>query len=344
MAITPRTILSSPAPATVAAVSLLAFTALGTLAYKIAEDNASKRSVEVIHVQDQERMCEGIREVLGPDKTHWSESDWVVYTSCFEQKNNSRMAVRVASQGLRFHPTSETLYNMKGYHQIVLGEHAEAVSTLRKGLSSINRPTNGVMQNNLAWASLWAPRELKLDTARDLYTKSLRYDSDSCEAIHTGIWVEYAIAEQTEGIERYDAYKRFLELRQDYEPCLSRAESGEWRRVVEVVGATVLFEDVDEKLAPHGSVARFDSKTNTDRDGAEELRDVTEVLRDRYRGVSINALCGEAMPVSSTHHLCVEKVDTAVQDLKAEEASIKAKSEVRKAAKGGGGGCAFATQ
>lgn len=339
MAITPRTILSSPAPATVAAVSLLAFTALGTLAYKIAEDNASQRSMEVVHIQDQERMCDGIREVLGPDKTDWSESDWVVYTSCFEQKNNSRMAVRVASQGLRFHPASETLYNMKGYHQIVLGEHAEAVSTLRKGLGSIGRPTNGVMQNNLAWASLWAPRELELDQARELYTKSLRYDGESCEAIHTGLWVEYAIAEQADGIEKYDAYKRFLDLRQDYEPCLDRAQTGEWRRVVEVVGATVLFEDIDQKLEPHNSVARFN---RTDRDGAEELRDVTEVLRERYRGVSINALCGEAMPVATTHHLCVDKVDSAVQELKAEEASVTAKEKVREAA--GGGGCAFATQ
>ncbi|MGM0554769.1 MAG: tetratricopeptide repeat protein [Myxococcota bacterium] len=341
MAITPRTILSSPAPATVAAVSLLAFTALGTLAYKIAEDNASQRSTSMVHVQDQERMCEGIREVLGEQKTNWTESDWVIYTSCFEQKNNSRMAVGVASQGLRFHPKSETLYNMKGYHQIVLGEHSEAVSTLRKGLSSVGTPRNGVMQNNLAWASLWAPRDLKLDDARDLYSKALRYDRNSCETIHTGLWVEYAIAEQSDGIERYDAYKRFLELRQNYEPCLQRAESGEWRRVVEVVGATVMFDDIDEKLEPHNSVARFN---RTERDGEQELLEVTEVLRDKYRGVSINALCGEAMPVASSHHLCVEKIGSAVKTLKAKDATVKsAKKEVQKAA-GGSGGCAFATQ
>lgn len=341
MAITPRTILSSPAPATVAAVSLLAFTALGTLAYKIAEDNASERSMNVIHVQDQERMCDGIRDVLGHDRASWSESDWVVYTSCFEQKNNSRMAVRTASQGLRFHSTSETLYNLKGYHQIKLADYAEAVSTLKKGVSAVGTPSNGVMQNNLAWASLWAPREMELDTARNFYTKALRYDRTSCETIHTGLWVEYAIADQAEGIEKYDAYKRFLELREDYEPCLQRAQSGEWRSVVEVVGATVLFDDIDDKLQPHHSVARLNKG---ERDGEEELRDVTRVLRDKYRGVSINALCGEAMPVASTHHLCVERVDQTAKMLKAEETSLKsAKKKVRKAA-GGGGGCAFRTQ
>ena len=336
MAITPRTILSSPAPATVAAVSLLAFTALGTLAYKVAQENQNHNNVYTSYAHNGEAMCDGVREVLGDDKHSWSEADWVVYTSCFEQKNNSRMAVSVATQGLRFYPHSEVLYNIKGYHQIVLGEHAEAVRTLEQGLGTIRHPTNGVMQNNLAWASLWAPRQLELDRARTLYQKALSHDPDSCETIHTGLWVEYALSQQTRGIEKYDAYKKFLELRQDYEPCLARAERGDWKTVVEVVGATVLFDKIDQNLEPDDKSERLEGAAL---DGREELLDVSKVLRANYKGVSIDALCGEAMPVASTHHMCVDRVADAVHDLKQRESAGEveaAKREVRKAVRGKG--------
>ncbi|MFP4598177.1 MAG: tetratricopeptide repeat protein [Persicimonas sp.] len=313
MAITPRTIFSSPASATIATISLLAFSAVGTLAYKVAQDtNPQPDQLYVAHTTES---CSGIREVLGHDKAAWSQTDWLVYGSCFEQKNNSRMAAAVASQGLRYYPASESLYNMKGYHQIVLGDHAEAVDTLERGLRKIGTPSDGVMENNLAWAAMWAPREMNRDRARTLYKRSLRRNAESCETLHTGLWVEYAAAREAEGIERYQALKNFFELRRRYEPCQDRINDGQWQTLVEVVGAAVIFQDVDENLNTSKAVRTADSGS----DGTEDLRRVTEKLRENYKGVSIDALCREAMPMGSTHHLCAESVSKSVSYLKQQE-------------------------
>lgn len=334
MAITPRTIFTSPASATVATVSLLAFSAVGTLAYKVAQQNNAD-APQVYEYQATE-SCSGIREVLGQNKTAWSETDWIVYASCFEHKNNSRMAMTVASQGLHYYPASEPLYNMKGYHQIVLGEYAQAVDTLEKGLQSVGNPSNGVMENNLAWAGLWVPREMDRNRARVLYKRALRRNAGSCETLHTGLWVEYAIAREARGIEKGHALQNFDNLRNRYERCQQRIDSGEWKTLVEVVGASVLFQDVDENL----------SVTDADEhDGTEDLHQVTQELRENYRGVSINALCREAMPLASTHHMCEDAVGEAVHKLRTAEveANTVRRSEHDKVptirSAGGGGGC-----
>lgn len=342
MAITPRTIFTSPASATVATVSLLAFSAVGTLAYKVAHESAP--ASQHVYQYDATESCNGIREVLGQDKSSWSETDWMVYSSCFENKNNSRMAATVASQGLRYYPSSEALYNIKGYHQIVLGEYADAVGTLERGLRNVGNPSNGVLENNLAWAGLWVPREMDRERARVLYKRALRRDADSCETLHTGLWVEYAIARESRGVEKYHALKNFLDLRQRYEPCEARMKSGDWKTLVEVVGATVLFQDVDQNLSvPHAVAADH----TTERDGTAELMDVTQELRENYRGVSIDALCREAMPLASTHHMCVDAVGEAVEKLhKAEQLEkFKHTNDIKiyrpKAHKSAGGGGGF---
>jgi tetratricopeptide (TPR) repeat protein len=316
MAITPRTIFTSPASATVATISLLAFSAVGTLAYKVAQQNTP--DAQRVYQYQATESCNGIREVLGQNKSDWSETDWMVYSSCFEQKNNSRMAAKVAAQGLRYHPASEPLYNLKGYHEIVLGDHAEAVDTLEKGLRSVGNPSSGILENNLAWAGLWVPREMDRDRARVLYKRSLRRNAGSCETIHTGLWVEYAIARESRGVEKYHALKNFLNLRNQYEPCQNRIESGDWKTLVEVVGVTVLFQDVDENLNVPHTVAT----SNSEQDGTEELHRVTQQLREDYRGVSIDALCREAMPLANTHHLCADSVSEAVHTLKKKEAQF----------------------
>ncbi|MFW5968380.1 MAG: tetratricopeptide repeat protein [Persicimonas sp.] len=315
MAITPRTIFSSPVTATVATISLLAFSVVGALAYKAAQQTTPK-AAHVVEAPDRD-SCDGIREALGADRAEWSETDWLVYGACFEQKNNSRVAAMVADEGLKHYPKSEALYNMKGYHQIVLGEHDKAVETLSEGLRQVGNPTNGVMENNLAWAGTWAPREMERERARSLYQRSLQRNASSCETMHTGLWVEYATAREERGVEKYQALKNFLNLRDRYEPCQDRAEDGDWQTLVEVVGAAVIIQDVEENLnAPH-AVPAHDS--NADR-AEEDLEEVTGELREHYRGVSVDALCREAMPVENTHHDCVEEVSDTIDTLKREEA------------------------
>jgi hypothetical protein len=337
MAITPRTIFSSPASATVATISLLAFSAVGTLAYKVAQDNSAPP--ERLYTASSVESCDGIKGVLGEEKASWSENDWLVYASCFEQKNNSRMAATVAGQALRYYPASETLHNVKGYHEIVLGEHARAVETLERGLRSVGNPSSGVMENNLAWAGLWVPREMDRKRARTLYKRSLKRNANACETIHTGLWVEYATARESRGIEKYHALKNFFELRQRYEPCQRRINSGQWQTLVEVVGATVLFQDIDENMSAPRAVS---AAHQAEYDGTADVRRVTQELRENYRGASIDALCREAMPLASTHHLCVDAVSEAVTDLKAEEDGAKSANvpTIRQMPTGGSaGGC-----
>lgn len=316
MAITPRTIFSNPGTATVAVVALLALSALGTLAYQVANHAKSRSSVS--YHDPLETSCQSVREVIGADKRAWSENDWLVYARCFEYRNDSTSAVRVATQGLRFYPTSESLFNVAGYHQIRLGQYSEAIHTLKTGLARVGTPTNGVMTNNLAWASLWAPREMKLDRARGLYKMSLRYNPNSCETLHTGLWVEYAIAKQSSGLAEYQALENFELLRRAYKTCQARVEDGKWDTMVEVVGAAVLFQDVDQMIrAPHSHATR----QRLNQSGNADMANVSRALRKHYRGSSIDGLCREAMPLAQTHHLCVEQVSRSVTALRQAESN-----------------------
>ncbi|MFU8805588.1 MAG: hypothetical protein ACNA8W_17375, partial [Bradymonadaceae bacterium] len=165
------------------------------------------------------------------------------------------------------------------------------------GMRNVPRHRNGVMANNLAWAGLWESRLMRHSEARALYEQSLNISPNVCETLHTGLWVEYAIATRTNGVERFDALKRFNDLRDRYEPCLSRMESGEWNTLIEVVGASILFEEIDQEP----SVA---------------MTQVSSELRQNYRGASIEVICKEAMPLAETHHLCVDKVQRTVARLR----------------------------
>lgn len=305
MAITPRTIFSNPASATVAAVALLAFSAVGTLAYQVATRSAHSQ------MDLAEESCRSIREVIGQERSAWSEVDWIVYARCFENRNDSTTAARVANQGLRSYPRSEALYNIAGYHEIVLGQYDEAISTLARGLQMVDNPTSGVMYNNLAWASLWVPGDMKYTHARTLYRQALRYEPTSCETLHTGLWVEYAIARHATGLEEYQALKNFQTLRNFYQTCQNRVQDGRWITMTEVVGATVLFQDVDRTLQ---QVHTRQMKSN----GTQSLEDASRQLRRYYRGSSILALCEQAMPLSDTRELCVQSVDDALKTVRAE--------------------------
>jgi len=302
MAITPRTIFSSAAPATVAAVSLLAFTAVGTVAYISSTQGPTVQQRPTQAGAGAEANCRHVRKALGADQSQWSERDWIHYTTCFEQRDAPEQAVEAATEGLEFYPRSEPLYNMKGYHEIVLDQHVEAIETLQTGLQRVGQPYSGVLENNLAWAALWEPREMNLDRAQELYRNALDKESNVCAYLHTGLWVEYAKAREASGVERFAALRNFDKLRDRYEPCLSRLGNGEWRTVVEITGAAALFSEVD------GQTAGDDA----DQASGDTLLEKTARLLDRrYSGKSIDEVCRDAMPVSTTHHTCVDQLSDA---------------------------------
>lgn len=328
MAITPRTIFSSAAPATVAAVSLLAFTAIGTVAYMSSQECTRTQATHA--PAPTAGVCDNVAQALGADKSRWSEGDWIHYATCFEQRNNSRLAADAASDGLNFYPRSEPLFNMKGYHEIVLDKHAKAVRTLETGLDRIGEPYSGVLENNLAWAALWAPREMSTDRARKLYRNALTKESNVCAYIHTGLWVEYAKARESSGVEKFEALREFDELRTRYEPCLDRLDRGDWKTVVEITGAAAMYGDLEARQS--SDISSTDSKVS----GDELMREVAEVLKQRYSSVSIDAVCSEAMPVSTTHHTCVEQLSQSLAQVAHDELREKNADTIPAGSSGGG--------
>ena len=323
MAITPRTIFSSAAPATVAAVSLLAFTAVGTVAYMSSKTCSTERP-HPNSASTANAACDNVRQALGPDQARWSERDWIHYTTCLERNAQPERAVEAASQGLNSYPRSEPLYNMKGYHEIVLDRHVQAIETLETGLRRVGQPYSGVLENNLAWAALWAPREMDLDRARQLYQSALDKESNVCAYLHTGLWVEYAKAREASGVERFEALRNFNQLRDRYEPCLSRLGNGDYKTVVEIAGAAALFSEID------GQNAGMHTEHAT---GDELLEKTARLLDRRYSDVSVDSLCREAMPLETTHHVCTDHLSNAVT--KVSHGTV----ETTDAASGGGAPC-----
>lgn len=309
MAITPRTIFSSAAPATVAAVSLLAFSAVGTVVYMSAQtQHQPARGANAAH--GQPNFCKNLRRALGPEESTWSEADWIRYASCLERHDHPVLTVEAASKGLAHYPSSESLYNIKGYHQITIEDYDGAVETLRTGLERVGEPYSGILENNLAWAGLWAPREMEVDRARELYQSALDKEPNVCAYLHTGIWVEYAKARRSSGVERYQAMKKFDGLRKRYEPCLARAEGGEWKTVVEVAGAGALYAQLqaDGELATDG------------KSGDAVLSNVADVLAEEYPEKTAEDVCRDAMPFASTQHACERQLGEAMDSTKVEAA------------------------
>lgn len=306
MAITPRTIFTNPASATVMAASLFAFTAAGLYMFGDCATSCSRSEVSAATVVETSSACDDVRMSKTFDKSQWSEYDWFQYASCFDQHNASRKVVDVATQGLNYHPSSEALYNLKGYHLIELGEYEEAVRTLETGLRRVGVTSSGTMENNLAWAGLWVPREMDLHRARALYKRSMQREAGVCETIHTGMWVEYAISREARGLERAQALRAFNDLSVKYEPCQERYDDGDRTLLIEVLGAAVISEHVARELRANALL------DGADRPGDMMMGNVARELRKRYRGASIDALCREASPLATAHHTCVDMVDKAV--------------------------------
>lgn len=306
MAITPRTVFSNPATAAMTVASVLAVSAIGVYAMSsCAKYSGCKMRAKQVAVKRiaQDSPCDHIRQSNGPDKSHWSEYGWFQYASCFADQNNSRHVVEVSSQALSYYPRSEAIFNLKGYHLVQLREYTEAVHTLRLGIERVGRPTSGTMANNLAWAGLWAPREMKLTEARSHYKAALAVEPGVCETIHTGMWVEYGVVKHGEGFERLEALRQFNRLSEQYTACHDRYKDGSFNSMVEVLGAAVLISEMTD--GPSLDNVAPDVRL---------LNEVTSELRQRYKGTSIDYLCRESIPLATAHHTCTEILSSSVKN------------------------------
>lgn len=289
MAILPRTLLTQPAPAAVAAVTLFGLTVLGTTAHRTMKTQPD--------VPTQRSTCDDFADTLG-ERPSWSELSWIRYAHCYERRQDSRSAISAAAEGLSHHPYSETLFNIKGYNEIVIGEHQEATETLELGLRRIE-PSNGVMENNLAWAYLYLDEGASPE-ARRLYQSSLTREPSVCETLHTGMFVEFELARETSrGIARAEALNNFQSLRNRYVDCENR--DSEWNTMIEAVGASVLYAEMETMLdSPYREAGTHDA-----------MRGAVQTMRTHYTGASITVVCTEAMPLADLRDECVKGVDHA---------------------------------
>lgn len=304
MAITPRTILTSAAPATVAVVSLYFFTVLGTTAFTALNDHDSTDEFDFDEptaqsVLERTSVCDDVAIRYNGDPSTWPEIAWSRFVECLDEHDRSEAVVDFAGAGLQHHPRSEYLYNLKGYHQSVLGDHAGAIDTLERGMEAVTHHRNGIMANNLAWAGMWEPRKLETERARELYVRALALTPDQCEIVHTGLFVEFTMTNQADdGLARYESLTRFNELRNRYNRCLDRLADGDRKTVVEILGAAVLFSDVDAL---------------DDGDVHPLMRSATSKFFAEYDDTSVDSLCEEAMPLADYHHDCVDAVETSLR-------------------------------
>lgn len=286
MAITPRMIFTQPAPAAVATVALVGMSILGSA---LLDEMRLQSATEIAN------PCEAMERDLGPQQ-HWTEGEWLRTVACYDARNRHLEAATAADEGLRYYPRSESLYNAKGYHLIELRQFPRAVVTLETA-RNLMVPSDGVMENNLAWAYLFVGKGYAPRT-RALYQAALEKEPNSCETIHTGLMVEFETARRSVGIARAEALKSFQSLRTRYNECENRNQS--WSVAVEAVGAGVLYMEVEKML---GSDADASRPSATLVRASQTFGDVLDA--------DAEGMCVEAMPMVDLHRTCVRAIRSA---------------------------------
>lgn len=299
MAISPRTIIRNPA---LLALTTLAAGAVGVVGVAVMMCGGScpasnaEYNPTLVQYHGEYSPC---ADVAVADSNQWTEMDFVRVAFCYNEVGDQETALLNAKVGLLRYPSSETLLNVRGYQEIELGLYADAVDTLRNGVSRVT-PTDGVMENNLAWSGLWAPRSMDLREARKHITNSLTRDPSSCEGIHTGMWVEYAIAASQTNVERENAIARFDILRDRYFGCEARLNSGKPEVVQEVLGAATLDFEMS-RLAPNDRVKPAWARAHTSAILARLAMQTAQTNGFADPGF----LCAAATPVAQTHNTCL---------------------------------------
>ncbi len=281
MAITPRIFWRNPAALAVASITMFGLSVFCSHHLQFDCNKANTQASAKVGVY--EVPCTEVSERLGPQK-NWTEMHWAVYTQCFHDRQDWRLGESIAGEGLLKFPSSEALTNMKAYSQIRQGDYRDAIDTLETGLDRFT-PTDGTTENNLAWAGLWV-ENYSLDRARRLYQTSLRREANVCEVMHTGMMVEFGIAQRTEAYARAEALQNYQALRWRYqEECESRMNSGTRDNFVEVAGAIALNHEVDKMMG-----ISYNLQTSRD------LRLVVRARDSHFNAMEFTDLCVEAMP------------------------------------------------
>ncbi len=313
MALTPRSFLRNPVlmiAAIVSALIALVGAAIFASALFCSAEKPIKKCKKAKKVDPtlvyRTSVCGDQIAAAPMSPAQWSEGEFVGLASCLQQADEAELSVSASVLGLRHYPTSEALHNLRGIGLIEQEKWEEAVHALRGGLRAVGNPTTGTMENNLAWAGLYASDTMTLSEARQHYQNSLAVDPSSCEAIHTGMWAEYAVASRSHGQSRDAAIHAYRNLRSKYAPCTSRARFGDDITKFEVAGAGLLDTEMT-KLAMVQMFERHDSLQNgrihwKDFDSALLRTALVDVdIRNR---AALDDACEAIAPVKSARPEC----------------------------------------
>jgi len=300
MAITPKTLIKSPAVLLGASLSIIAIGALGASMFSVCDRD--------LYVEEVANFQECSHLASNAEVANWNEGDFVKVAFCYEDLEMGYQALDVAEFGLGVYPKSETLHNIRGYHLIDMGEYEQAVHALTEGVNRVNL-TNGIMENNLSWASLWVPREMPLEQSRTLYQSALKRNVQgiNCEAVHTGMWVEYAIAASGSEHVRQEALKRYDGLRDQYDGCEKRLSNGTKHVIEEVMGAAVLDVEV-AKLQTSGQRPAW-ARAHS---GLKLTKEALQAVQ-AHQTLTLDEVCTGATPVAGTQHTCERLVSQAIR-------------------------------
>ena len=263
MAITPRTIITNPAAAAVAA-----WTVLG-VSLMINDGMVGRPEVAPTGCSERAPV---------------TEYDYLSKMQCLSDHGHLQQAVKVGSVGVQAYPLSESIHNQLGITYIQMGQYGNAVVGLSRALEYI-RPSNATMENNLVWASLWT--RANVAEQRSLYRRALAKEPRLCEAIHTGMMVEWRAAKERRAFEKAEAIAAYASLADRYDTCSRGSERTPFEKATEDLSIATAQVEIDRML---------DISYNL-----QTSRKVTAVLNTAgQEGWTMASLCNEAIP-SSLH-------------------------------------------
>lgn len=314
MAITPRSIVQSPLVLFLTLASLGALALGGAMLFTIGCPTQQVSPCQFArHAATPQPdlfgalrsgPCGNLLNVFPASLDRWEQGYWEAVVACLDRQGDSQNLIRVADRALQRFPKAEALYNVKGFHELELRRYSDAVTTLETGLEQVGNPSNGILENNLAWAGLWESKRVDPLRARELYQSSLRRDPTSCEAIHTGLWVEYSVASSFPSGMSETAHQNYRELRNDYARCTSnRLEYGADDVIVEVLGAGVLDYEM-ERVDAHRRIEEGHRVVRRPDLASALVGASLEEAFERFDRIAVDGLCDEAAPVRSALPAC----------------------------------------
>lgn len=293
MAITPRSFRLNPRLLIVALLAVIGAWSV------VAATTSHRATIGVL----QEWQCSDI----STPRNQWSPAQWADEVDCLADAGSGADAYRVASEAVRQYPANEVLLNLKGFVAARNGDHATAIYDFRTGERITGSP-DGIFENNIAWTTLYQTEGLSpertervLLQTRSLYQRSLQ-KGFSCERVHTGMFVEYAIADllARQGAQHdprvADAIARYSEMYGVYQTCWGRVVGGDELTVEELVAAAAMDAEMG-RIAGVAHPTRHLQRA----DLAVQLADSLGMNLDRN-------WCARTVPVASAVDTCVELV------------------------------------